>query len=182
MQPPDVRTHLPQQFTSFVGRAREVEEIGAALIDPHCRLLTLVGPGGIGKTRLALAAASAAAPRFPDGIYFINLQPVTETEILFTMIADILGMTLDGQEAPALQICRVLAGKRILLVLDNFEQLRSSADQLRDMLPGSDVRLLLTSREALQLEEEWLYTVSGLDFEVDIEEAGIRKRRGPVVR
>ena len=173
MQSPDVRTQLPQQFTSFVGRAREVEEIGAALVYPHCRLLTLVGPGGIGKTRLALAVASTAVPRFPDGIYFINLQPVNEIEILFTMIADLLSVTLVGQEAPASQIGRALAGKRILLILDNFEQLRSSADRLRDMLPGSDVRLLLTSREALQLQEEWLYTVSGLDFEVDTEETGV---------
>ena len=172
MQSPDERTQLPQQFTSFVGRAREVEEIGAALVYPHCRLLTLVGPGGIGKTRLALAAASAAVPRFPDGIYFINLQPVNETEILFTMIAELLGVTLAEQEAPAAQICRALAGTRILLVLDNFEQLRSSADQLRDMLRGNDVRLLLTSREALHLEEEWLYTVSGLDFAVDMEDDG----------
>ena len=115
--PPTAAVHLLR------GPSAEVEEIGAALINPHCRLLTLVGPGGIGKTRLALAAASAAAPRFPDGIYFINLQPVNETEILFTMIADLLGVTLVGQEAPAAQIGRALAGKRILLVLDNFEQI-----------------------------------------------------------
>ncbi len=154
--------HLPQQFTSFVGREEELSTICERLADPACRLLTLVGPGGIGKTRLAIQATAVTPTHFPDGTYFINLQSITKPELLATTIADTLDLTLSGQEVPLRQLCRFLASKRLLLTLDPFEQLIGSLDFILELLHQTAVSILVTSREPLNLQEEWLFPIHGL--------------------
>lgn len=157
--------HLPQQFTSFIGRQVELDDLGQLLADPTCRLVTLVGPGGIGKTRLAMVATAVYADRFPNGSYFVNLQPVFEANFFITAVADALSFSLTGKEEPLTQLCAQLHQKRVLLTLDNFEQLHASAELLIHLLQHTAVTLLVTSRVALQLKEERLYPLKGLTVE-----------------
>src|SRR5262245_12967591 len=115
--------NLPVQATTFVGRTSELEEITQRLTDPACRLLNLVGPGGIGKTRLALQAAADQLANFADGVYFVPLAPVNSPELLVSAIAGALKVSFYGQEDPVAQIVRFLRDKHLLLLLDNFEHL-----------------------------------------------------------
>jgi predicted ATPase/DNA-binding CsgD family transcriptional regulator len=154
------------QAISLIDRSRELDEIRRLLSDPTCRLLTLVGPGGIGKTRLAAETMQLQAERFAHGVYWINLQPVAGAELLASAIADGMSFTLSGQDDPGYQLVRHLRDKELLLVLDNFEHLiEAGAELLAQLLaeaPG--VKLLVTSREVLNLLEEWLYPVAGLAY------------------
>ena len=161
LRPP--RTVLPASSTSFVGRTRELAELADLLTDPGCRLLTLVGPGGIGKTRLSLEVAAAAQESFEDGAAFVSLQPVADAEALAPAIATALGYALTGREDAREQVKRHLRPARLLLILDNFEHLLDEALWLAELLdeaPG--LCLLVTSREALNLREEWRYPLGGL--------------------
>ncbi len=167
MQAPDSSIqvhHLPQQVTSFVGREQELVGISRRLLDPACRLLTLVGPGGMGKTRLAIQATAVAAPHFPAGATFINLQSVETEAHLLTAIADALDISLTRQESPLACIRDRLADRPILLILDNFEQLLAAASVLSDLLIETRVKFLVTSRETLKLQEEWLYPLGSLNY------------------
>jgi predicted ATPase/DNA-binding CsgD family transcriptional regulator len=167
--------HLPPQPTPFFGRANEVVELIGLLTDPTCRLLTLVGPGGIGKTRLAIQTAGqlpeARSLNQAEGsvhdVYFVSLQSINSTDFLISAIANALRLTLSGQEPAARQLFNHLRVKEILLILDNFEQLLGLGGDalLADLLETAPkVKLLVTSREALNLQEEWLYPVHGLPF------------------
>lgn len=160
------RPHLPLQSTSFIGRQKEVAEIQHLLLDePGCRLLSLVGPGGIGKTRLALAAATLVFETFPQEITFVSLAPVGEVEFIVPAIAEALHFTFYGQAEPKDQLLAYLRQKTLLLVVDNFEHLREDANLLSDILRHApNVTLLVTSRERLNLQEEWVYEVQGLPF------------------
>lgn len=158
---------IPAQPTALIGRAEEVAEIIGLLADPACRLLTLVGPGGIGKTRLALQAAIEARPAFAAGACLVNLQPIESVSFLATAIADALNVSLRGPEEPELQLLTYLSDKQLLLLLDNFEQLIGQGgtallSSIMEICPS--VKLLVTSREVLNLQEEWLYQVQGLSF------------------
>jgi predicted ATPase/DNA-binding CsgD family transcriptional regulator len=160
--------HLPQQSTPFIGRDEEVAEISRLLADPACRLLTLVGPGGVGKTRLAVQVAERSAT-FAQGSYFIPLQAVESIDFLVSAVADALNLSLSGQEDSRVQLLNYIRDKEMLLLLDNFEQLlgKGGARLLADILetaPG--IKLLVTSREVLNLQEEWLYPVQGLSFPI----------------
>jgi predicted ATPase len=160
------RPTLPFQPTSFIGRQTELAEIQYLLLDePDCRLLNLVGPAGIGKTRLAQAAAMQVFETFPQEIYFVPLAPVGEVADLVPAIAEALHFTFYGQKDPKDQLLDYLRQKTLLLVIDNFEHLLDGASLLSDILniaPG--VTLLVTSRERLNLREEWGYEVQGLPF------------------
>jgi predicted ATPase/DNA-binding NarL/FixJ family response regulator len=158
-------SNLPSQSTLFIGRKDELTKIEHLLANPTCRLLTLVGPGGIGKTRLALEAAGLQADASENGVYFIALQPLTSPDFIVPTIADALNMTLYGQGDPKTQLLHYLSEKRLLLLLDNFEYLLDGADLLSEILAHApDVKILVTSRERLHLREEWLFEVGGLSF------------------
>ena len=153
--------HLPQQRTPFIGRSREIDELQQLLNDPACRLVTLVGPGGVGKTRLALAVAETVS--FADGVFFVPLQPVQTATAVLPTIADTLHLHLNADDTPLHQIGRFLHNKKALLALDNLEHVLNCADDLSDLLTiAPELKLLVTSREVLNLQEEWLYPVVGL--------------------
>lgn len=161
-------SNLPQFPTPFIGREQELDEITDLLVNPACRLLTLFGPGGIGKTRLALEAARQQVGLLADGVFFAGLSTVASAEPLSAAIADALGLVLSDQSDPHARLLDYLRQKRLLLVLDNFEQLLENTENVQPVLdilaqaPG--VSLLVTSRERLMIQEEWVYPLSGLRF------------------
>lgn len=160
---PMVAHPLVTYTAPFVGRAEEIQQIGDLLNNPACHLLTLIGPGGIGKTRLAIEAANAQSPQFPDGIFFIALQSLATPDLLVTAIIE--GMHLQSYAGiePKQQLLEQLRSQQALLVLDNFEHLLEGAELLSEILSiAPEVRLLVTSRERLSLLEEWILDVQGL--------------------
>ncbi len=171
---PIIRNNLPPQRTPFIGRAQELGDITRLLVEEvDCRLLTVVGPGGMGKTRLALKAAeqimenAAQQPCFGDGIFFVPLENVSdERGLAAAMIAAIteesnLRAPVDGPLQA--QLVHFLRTKWLLLVLDNFEQLTKHAELCADLLLAApSVKLLVTSRETLGLQEAWIYPLLGL--------------------
>ncbi|MCL4861409.1 MAG: helix-turn-helix domain-containing protein, partial [Caldilineaceae bacterium] len=114
---------LPTPLTPMIGRDAELATLSRLLRDPQCRLLTLVGPGGIGKTRLALEVACTQSKLFPDGVYFVGLAPLTSAQFIVPAMADALGFTFSGPAEPQVQLVHHLRQKCLLLVLDNFEHL-----------------------------------------------------------
>ena len=153
---------------SFVGREQECTDIQQLLLQPDCRLLTLVGPGGIGKTRLALHVCTLLRDNFSRGVFVAYLQPLRSAEFFESAVADALGMALTGQAPPLVQLAQYLRDKEALILLDNFEHLLDAAEQLASLSSSTPhVKYLVTSREALHLQEEWLYAVPGLAFPTD---------------
>ena len=128
---------LPHQTTSFVGRSHELNEIATLLADPACRLLTLHGVGGIGKTRLALQAAADQLPHFAHGVYFVPLAPLTSPDQIASAIASGMQVTPTGADTVAAQIIRVLRDRHILLLMDNFEHLLDGTGLLIDILQSA---------------------------------------------
>jgi predicted ATPase/DNA-binding SARP family transcriptional activator/Tfp pilus assembly protein PilF len=168
LSPAAPQHNLPAQPTPFIGRKAELTQLGQYLDDPGCRLLTLTGPGGIGKSRLAIEAASAQLDRFRDGVYFVALASVTAPRLLASAIADALSLGLNSEASPEVQLANYLRNKDMLLVLDNFEHLLEGAlpvEQLLGRAPG--VKVLVTSRERLNLREEWLFALHGMDVPQD---------------
>lgn len=156
---------LPRPLTALVGRTTELAHIRRQLLDPTCRLLTLLGPGGIGKTRLALEVATGLQDQFAQGVYFVNLQPLTEPAQLPTALADALHFPLSGADPAESQLQRYLAHKEVLLLLDNCEHLLTGAEFVSELLAHSaGLKVLATSREVLNLQEEWLFPLAGLAF------------------
>ena len=154
---------LPPQPTSFVGRAAEREALIGLLSDPACRLVTLAGPGGIGKTRLALAVAEQLQGAFARGVAFASLQAVPDTDHLPQALADAVGCPPPSQGDSSSHLLDFLRRRELLLVVDNFEHLLAGTPLLSDLLataPG--VRLLVTSRVALNVQEEWRFPLEGL--------------------
>ena len=152
-------------FTPFIGREKEFADIQQLLEQPNCQLLTLVGPGGTGKTRLAFQVEEMNKERFTQGTAVVPLEPLRSAEFFLHAIADSLQVNLTGQEPPIQQLGHYLAEKEMLIVLDNFEHILEAADQLTMLLPLTPlVTYLVTSREALNVQEEWLYPVAGLTF------------------
>ena len=155
--------------TSFIGRSQEIEDIGALLDDPACRLLTLVGPGGIGKTRLALEAASRKVAVFPDGVYSVMLAPLECAEDVLLAIAEAMPFRFQQSDRDwgdqFFDYLREKHSKRQLLVLDNFEHLLDGADVVSDILAATTgLKVLTTSREPLNLQEEWVRQISGMSY------------------
>jgi DNA-binding SARP family transcriptional activator/predicted ATPase len=173
LQPGGPPHNLPAPLTPFVGRQAEVSAIVARLRDPACRLLTLIGPGGSGKTRLALAAARQVLHEGREpahGIYFVPLAALASAADLVVALANILAFPLRGERPPQRQLIDYLRPRRVLLVLDNWEHLLTpqalhddGLDWLVALLraaPG--VRVLATSRVRLRLQAEHLFPVGGM--------------------
>ncbi|MFN2138336.1 MAG: adenylate/guanylate cyclase domain-containing protein, partial [Candidatus Promineifilaceae bacterium] len=159
--------NLPSLPTPFIGREGELAQIAHFLSEPDCRLLTLLGPGGMGKTRLALRTGAVVSDQYDHGVYFVDLQAVSRTEFLGPAITSAIGFPLNGQEDALVQLSRYLQDKRLLLILDNFEQLvpdRGSLFLAALLDAAPPIQLLVTSREALNLQQEWLYYVPGLSL------------------
>jgi predicted ATPase/class 3 adenylate cyclase len=157
--------NLPPQPTHFVGRERELVQIQRRLGQPDCRLLNMVGPGGIGKTRLALQAAAEQIAFFKHGVYFVPLQSVDSAELAVPVIAETIGFAFDGQQPPRLQLFNKLQDKQILLVLDNFEQVSLGGALLSELLQRAPrLKLMVTSRERLNLAEENCLVMRGMYF------------------
>ena len=161
------RVNLPILPTPLIGRHHEIEELGQLLHDPNCRLLTLVGPGGIGKTRLAIETASHLPAAFADGVYFVPLAPINTTRFIVPVIADALGFVFQTASPadPQAQLFHYLQDKQALLLLDNLEHLLAEPgiELLAELLASApQVKLLVTSRESLGLQGEWVFEVQGL--------------------
>jgi predicted ATPase/predicted Ser/Thr protein kinase/Flp pilus assembly protein TadD len=157
------RHNLPVIATPFVGRDAELAEINRLLADPDCRLLTLHGPGGIGKTRLAIEAGISHLGQFQHGVYFVDLTTIQEDELVAPAIGDAIRFGFFGHSEPEIQLLDYLQNKEMLLILDNFEHLMEKADFLFKVLhTAPEVRMLVTSRGRLNLREEWLLPLEGL--------------------
>lgn len=161
-----------QQVVPFVGREAELENVLQMLQEPHCRLITLVGPGGMGKTRLALQIADLSAASFADACHWVDLQPVESAERIPQAIVDALQLAQSSD--PLHQLTNYLRQKHLLLILDNFEHLLSGSLVLSHLLAEAQaVKMLVTSREALNLHEEWVHHLEGLQYPAshDVERA-----------
>ena len=160
--------NLPHQSNAFVGRAEELAQISSLLADPNCSLLTIVGAGGVGKSRLALQAAAEQIPRFANGVFFVPLTSVGSTDLLAGAVANALEVSFSGSGDPRLQLVNYLREKQILLLMDNFEHLMDASDLLADILQSAaGVKFLVTSRERLNVREEWVLMLEGLSYPDD---------------
>lgn len=157
---------LPIRATSFVGRDVELTEIATLLAEPSCQLLTLVGEAGVGKTRLVLQIAheQQKLETFKDGICFVALESLSSASLIATQLATTLRLELQT-ENPLEEIAGAIAERDMLIVLDNFEHLIDGVNQLSFLVKHChNLKLLVTSRERLRLEEEHVFVVSGLAF------------------
>ncbi|HNB53193.1 MAG TPA: BTAD domain-containing putative transcriptional regulator [Anaerolineales bacterium] len=159
--------NLTLRPTAFVGRTHELEHLDSLFTRPDCRLITLLGPGGIGKTRLALQAARHALQRglFLSGVFFVPLEGVDNPDLIPTAIAEAVGLAFAGNQDPKTQVLAYLKSREILLILDNFEQLLDGVPWLMQILQNAPrVQLLVTSRERLNVQWEWTVPIEGLDI------------------
>jgi predicted ATPase/transcriptional regulator with XRE-family HTH domain len=170
-QPAPIRapSNIPAPSNPLIGREAESQEIVRLLMDPTCRLLTLTGPGGIGKTRLAYEVGLELARRldnpFEDGIFCVPLASVHNASYLVPAIAQALGVVIAGSSGLRGHLASSLQEKRILLLLDNLEHLLESVDVLAELLQGAPgVKLLVTSQVRLNLSGEWVFDIQGLPF------------------
>ncbi len=162
---PAIASNLPDRPTPFVGREAQLAEITTFLRRPGRHLVTLTGPGGVGKTRLALQAARSLSGQYRDGVFFVDLSPVSDPDLVAGRITRALGLKEGPARSPVDSIVDHLRGRHALLLLDNFEQVIEAApviSQLMNALPELD--LLLTSREALHLYGEQEYPVPALSI------------------
>ena len=158
---PPVNHKLPRQLTEFIGRHSQIQEIINKLL--NIRLLTLTGPGGIGKTRLSLQVAEQVLEDFSDGVYFVDLAPLRSGSDVPKAIANTLGILKKKDEAFVETLQRTIAGRNILLVIDNFEHVIEAVTVISELLERtSELKILVTSRESLRVAGEYEYPVPPL--------------------
>ena len=162
---PIPRHNLPAQVTTFIGRESQIRDIAALIRDRSVRLVTLTGPGGVGKTRLALEVASGLSPEFSDGIHLVNLAPIRQPDRVAGTIVASFNLDIPAEMSASKTLIKYLHGQRILLLIDNYEQVLEAAPLLVDLLSGAaDLKLLVTSREALGVYGETDYPVPPLSL------------------
>ena len=163
---PATTTHnLPWQTTLFVGRHQEMSELAHLLGSADIRLITILGAGGMGKTRLALETARTHLGRFEDGVYFVPLAPLNSSRHILRAIAEQIGFQFINEKDQQEKLINFLSKKRMLLVLDNFEHLLDGASLVTEILEAAlVVTILATSRQKLSLSAETIYAVSGMPF------------------
>lgn len=157
--------NLPRQATSFIGRDDELATIGAQLKRVECRLISLVGPGGIGKTRLAIEIGAQATGDYADGVHFVPLAPLTAADNIVPAIASVVGFQFHQGDPPRQQLLDTLQDRQLLLILDNVEHVLDGVDLVVDILNTTQsVKLLVTSREVLNLQAEWVRSIKGMPY------------------
>jgi predicted ATPase/DNA-binding SARP family transcriptional activator len=157
--------NLPVQLTPFVGREAALAEIKDHLRDPDCRLLTLVGPGGSGKTWLALEAATAQLDHYTHGVWFVSLAPLQSVDAIVPTVAGALGFRFHEEGVPQQQLLDYLRQKSLLLIMDNYEHLLEGAGLVTEILKtASEVNILATSRARLNVGGEYRFQITGMDF------------------
>lgn len=156
------QTNFPTETTAFIGRADERKIITSVLV--NTRLVTLTGPGGIGKTRLALKAAEEVADNFKDGIYFVSLAPIRLVDDIVQAVAEAVNFPVATPEQPLTQLLRFLAKRQLLLVMDNYEHLLEGVNIASEILQGAPgVKIIATSQEKLNLHSETNINIGGMD-------------------
>ncbi|HUG16854.1 MAG TPA: AAA family ATPase, partial [Thermomicrobiales bacterium] len=165
---------LPRPRTSFIGREREVAEAGCLLASDDVALLTLTGPGGVGKTRLALQAAASAAGAFPDGVAFASLASVADPRLVLREIAQALGIQDAGNQPIAGALVGWLRGRAMLLVLDNLEHVIEVAPEIAGLLDACPrLTILAASRVPLRVSAEHEFQVASLTLPERVDSASL---------
>ncbi len=168
-----VPNNLPVQLTDFVGRRRELEDAKRTM--GEARLLTILAPGGAGKTRLAIQVAAEFANEFADGVFFVALAPISSSSDIVQAVAESLGIALSTDEDPPSQLLAYLANKTQLLVFDNFEHLADGVGIVTEILKHApDVKVIATSRSRLKISGETVMTLHGLDTSWETAEGALR--------
>ncbi len=163
LQLDNYRHNLPAQLTPLIGREQEVTALDTLLRHPEVRLLTLMGPGGVGKTRLGLEVAAELLDDYPDGVCFVPLATISDPELVVPTIAQVLGIKEAGEQPVANLLQASLQDKRLLLLLDNFEQVTAAAPRLADLLADCpQLKILVTSRAVLHIRGEHEFLVPPL--------------------
>jgi predicted ATPase/transcriptional regulator with XRE-family HTH domain len=164
--PQHLRSNLPATFTSLIGRDKDIAAVHDYLTNPDIRLVTLIGAPGIGKTRLSIASARESLSEFSDGVFFVALAPLDQPSLIPSVIAQALGYVEKSDLPGEKRLMEGIGNKRMLVVLDNCEHLIEDVARLAASLLSacSRLKILTTSREALQIPGEWLYSVPALDM------------------
>jgi len=162
----NTKHNLPAQTSAFVGRDQELSQLSTLLGNPVIRFVTVVAPGGMGKTRLSLEASHAQIGNFHDGVYFVELAPLNDPADIITAIADAVGYQFQSDERELIaQIMDFLAQKEMLLLLDNFEHLIVGVSTISSILSvAPNVKVLVTSRQRLNVSGETVLSLAGMDF------------------
>ena len=157
------RHNLPAQLTPLIGRHQEVANVRAHMRSLHGRLITLTGPGGVGKSRLAIEVANGLLSHFEDGIYLVSLASIRDAVDFDAAVAGVLAIDAMGRQTLGERLLAYLGTKSMLLILDNFEHMMPAAQQVATLLAGCPrLHLLVTSRQALRLQGEQEIVLSPL--------------------
>jgi predicted ATPase len=157
------RTNLPAPVNALIGREDDAAQVRAYFAAPDKRLVTLIGPPGIGKTRLSLQVAADLLPEFADGVFFVPLAPIEDPNLVAPTILQTLGLAQTEQHSPLESLKEGIGSRHILVVLDNFEQIVEASPLVPELLMVCPrLRLIITSRESLRVPGEWLYPVPSL--------------------